>query len=336
MKKEAMLYKKLENNAVRCRLCAHHCKIEDSEFGFCGVRQNIGGTLYSLVYAETIARHVDPIEKKPLYHFLPGSLAYSIATVGCNFRCSFCQNWQISQVTGEADRIERGVEFPPGQVVAEARRHDCASIAYTYTEPTIFFEYAYETAKLAADAEMHNVFVTHGYMTRQALDTIAPYLNAANVDLKAWREDYYRDICRAHIKPVLDSIAYLKKLGIWVEVTTLVVPQENDSDDELEGIAGFIAGVDRGIPWHISRFRPDYRFGDHSATPMATLKRAAEIGKSHGLHYVYLGNVAADIDTICPACGKPVVNRTMGGVSRTRISDGRCAHCGFELRGVWR
>jgi pyruvate formate lyase activating enzyme len=335
MKKEAMLYKKLEDGGVRCHLCSHYCSISESEYGFCGVRQNIGGTLYSLVFGKAIARNIDPIEKKPLYHYLPGSSAYSIATVGCNFRCGFCQNWRISQVTGSDGELP-GTDFPPEAVVAEARRHDCASIAYTYTEPTIFFEYAYETAKLAKDAGLRNLFVTNGFMTRRALDTMAPYLDAANVDLKAWREEYYREICQAHVKPVLDAIAYMKKLGIWVEVTTLVVPGENDSDEELAGIAGFLAGVGPEIPWHISRFRPEYRFSDRAATPMATMEKAADIGKSQGLRYVYLGNVVADVDTYCPGCRKPVVKRTPGRVRETHISEGRCGYCGAEIDGIWR
>jgi len=335
VKTEAMLYKKLAGGTVRCRLCSHHCKIADSESGFCGVRRNEGGTLYSLVFGATIARHIDSIEKKPLFHFLPGTFSYSIATIGCNFKCGFCQNWQISQVDGAGGPIGESAGRVPAEVVTEAKRNGCASIAYTYTEPTIFFEYAYETARLAAQAGLRNEFVTNGYMTRAALDTVGPYLDAVNVDLKSWREDYYRNICKARLKPVLDAIGYMKKLGIWVEVTTLVIPGENDTEEELEGIADFIADLDREIPWHVSRFHPDYRFSDRPPTPRVILDRAAEIGREKGLRYVYRGNVAADEDTLCPACGEPVVKRTAGGLRRNKIVEGRCGRCGAEVAGVW-
>ncbi len=330
-----MLYDKLENNRVHCYLCAHECKIADSRLGVCGVRQNVEGRLYTLVYAQAIAANIDPIEKKPLYHFLPGSTSFSIATIGCNFKCGFCQNWQISQVSGEEGAILSGRELTPEQVVEEAKRHKCLSISYTYTEPTIFFEYAYDSAKLAKEAGLYNVFVTNGFMTRQALDTIKPYLDAANVDLKSFSEDYYERNCKARLQPVLDSIAYMKQLDIWVEVTTLVVPGENDSEEELRRIAGFIAQLDKDIPWHISRFHPDYKFGDHDATPVETLRKANEIGKSEGLHHVYLGNVLEGSDTFCHSCHELVVKRAYMGVERSKLSDGRCPSCSAPIKGVW-
>jgi len=338
MKTEAMLYKKLESGAVRCHLCAHHCKIEVGETGFCRVRVNDDGTLYTLAFGETVARNVDPIEKKPLYHFLPGSLSYSIATAGCNFHCGFCQNWQISQAASERGIVGNGRPFGPEEVTAAAEKHGCASIAYTYTEPTIFFEYARQTALAAKKKGLKNVFVTNGYMTRRALDEAGGWLDAANVDLKAWSDEYYREICSGRLKPVLDSIAYMKQLGIWVEVTTLVIPGENDGDADLKGIAvaAFIAGVNREIPWHISRFHPDYRFGDHSPTPMETLERAERIGREAGLEYVYLGNVGGLMDTPCPACGKPVVQRSMSGVRAMNLDGGNCRHCGAAVAGRWR
>jgi len=335
MKKEAMLYKKLGDGKVRCNLCAHHCRIEDGDSGFCRVRQNDSGTLYTIAFGETIARSVDPIEKKPLYHFLPGTLSFSIATAGCNFHCGFCQNWQISQAASERGIVGDGRPFSPAQAAAEAEKNQCASIAYTYTEPTIFFEYARETALAAREKGIKNVFVTNGYMSRQALDEAASWLDAANVDLKAWSDDYYREVCKGRLKPVLDTIAAMKRTGIWVEVTTLVIPKDNDAEEDLKGIAGFIAEVGTEIPWHISRFHPDYRFDSHAATPVETLEKAERIGRDAGLKYVYLGNVARERDTLCPACGTPVIRRSMMGVRDVHLNGGVCAHCGAAVDGVW-
>ncbi len=335
MQVEAMFYNPLADGGVHCHLCAHHCRIAPGETGFCRVRINRGGVLYSLAYGETVARHVDPIEKKPLFHFLPGTRAYSIATAGCNFRCGFCQNWQISQSAVESGRLGDGRPFPPEAVVAAAAAAGCASIAYTYTEPTIFYEYARATALAAREKGICNVFVTNGYLTRRALDEAAGWLDAANVDLKAWSDAFYREICQAKRKPVCDTIAYLKRLDVWLEVTTLVVPGSNDSDADLEGIAGFLASVDPQIPWHISRFHPDYRFAGPGPTPIETLNRAAEIGEAAGLRHVYLGNVADARDTLCPACSRPVVLRSPGGVKEVRLEDGRCPACGAALAGRW-
>ncbi len=335
MLREAMLYKELKGGAVRCDLCAHHCRIEPDDYGFCGVRQNLSGTLHTHVFGETIARNVDPIEKKPLYHFLPGSDAFSIGTVGCNFHCRFCQNWQISQA-GES-RGGLGRELLPEDVVAAAQNENCASIAYTYTEPTIFFEYAYETAKLAKEAGIKNIFVTNGFMTPEALDAAAPYLDAANVDLKAWDNDYYKTYCEARLKPVTESIKYLKELGVWQEATTLIIPRENDSETQLKGIAEFIAGVDADIPWHISAFHPAYEFGDRGSTPVETLQWAEEIGREQGLRHVYLGNVPAENDTYCHRCKEKVVSRSRHGVRNMNLSDGNaCPACNAEIAGRWR
>jgi pyruvate formate lyase activating enzyme len=334
--KEAMLYEKLENKLVRCYLCAHQCKIASSKFGNCGVRQNKDGKLYTLVYGEVIASHVDPIEKKPLYHLLPGSVSYSIATIGCNFKCGFCQNWQISQVSKRDGDILGVSKLMPEQVVRHAKRSGCQSISYTYTEPTIFFEYAYDTAKLAKEAGLYNIFVTNGYMSKEALDTIRPYLNAANVDLKSFREEFYKNNCKGHLQPVLDSIAYMKKIGIWVEVTTLIIPGENDSEEELNAIAKFIADLDKDIPWHISRFHPDYQFADRSPTSLQTLRKANQIGRSHGLHYIYLGNVLEDSDTHCYNCNELLVKRSYFYVEKFNITTGICPNCGSEIQGIWK
>ena len=290
MIKQAMLYDKLDNGRVKCNLCAHCCKISPDSSGICGVRKNKDGELYTLVYGDVIASHVDPIEKKPIYHFLPGSYSYSIATIGCNFKCSFCQNWEISQVSKRQNTLS-GHELMPEEVVREAKKNDCKSISYTYTEPTIFFEYAYETAKLAKKEGLYNIFVTNGYMTKETLNVIKPYLDAANIDLKSFREDFYKEMCGAHLKPVLDTIELMKKLGIWIEITTLVVTGKNDSDNEFKDIAEFIANIDPDIPWHISRFHPDFKYLEGKPTPIDALKRARDIGKKAGLRNIHLGNV---------------------------------------------
>ncbi len=336
MKKEALLYEKLDQKWVQCRLCAHRCRLAPSAYGICGVRQNQEGILYTLVYGEIVAAHVDPIEKKPFYHFLPGSRAFSIATVGCNFKCEFCQNWQISQ-TAKKDgvRTAGAVELTPAEVTAAARENRCASVSYTYTEPTIFFEFALEAAREAKAAGLYNNFVTNGYMTRECLETIRPYLDAANVDLKSFRDEFYRKHCRARLAPVLESIAAMKEMGIWVEVTTLVIPGENDSEEELDRIAAFLAETGKEIPWHVSRFHPDYRLGACPPTPLATLRRAREIGKSHDLRYVYLGNVGEGVDTLCYRCGKTVVKRGHLSADMSGLKNGRCAACGTKIEGIW-
>ncbi|MCF7916195.1 MAG: AmmeMemoRadiSam system radical SAM enzyme [Candidatus Omnitrophica bacterium] len=335
MKKEAMLYEKLANNLVHCFLCNHHCKIKPGDFGLCSVRKNVAGNLETLVYGKVIASGVDPIEKKPLYHFLPGSLAYSIATIGCNFKCDFCQNWQISQSKGkDLDQLP-GKELKPQTIVSQAQANKCKSIAYTYTEPTIFFEYVYDTAKLAKKNGLYNIFVTNGYMTKQAIDQINPYLDAANVDLKSFRDDFYKKICRGRLQPVLDSIAYMKKLGIWVEVTTLVVPGQNDSEQELRQIAEFIASIDKSIPWHISRFHPDYKDTENQPTSQKTLDLAFNIGPKNGLKYVYLGNIAEEKNTVCDNCGEIVIKRDILGCQGCKVKDNKCFFCGTPIEGLF-
>ncbi len=335
--REAALYEKLPDGRVRCALCAHRCVIAEGKRGVCAVRENRGGTLVSLVYGRLIARHVDPIEKKPLFHVLPGTPSYSIATVGCNFHCRWCQNADISQMPRDRNLIV-GDFASPRAVVADAVRTRCASIAYTYTEPTIFFEYAYDTAVLAREAGLANVYVTNGYMTGEMLDAFHPYLDAANVDLKSFRDDTYRSYTGARLQPVLDSLKAMRRLGIWVEVTTLVVPGVNDDPAELRDIATFIAeelSVD--VPWHVSRFHPTYRLIDRPPTPVETLRRAREIGAEAGLHYVYVGNVweEGSEDTVCPACGARLIRRHGFSVRLNRVRDGRCPDCEATIAGLW-
>lgn len=332
MIKEAVLYEKLGDGKVHCFLCSHHCKIAPGQFGICSVRQNKDGVLWTLVYGEVIAEHIDPIEKKPLYHFLPGSTSYSIATMGCNFKCAFCQNWQISQVSKKSGNV-RGEETSPEDIVRIAKKEGCKSISDTYTEPTIFFEYAYDIAKLAKKEGLFNNFVTNGYMTKEAIDMIKPYLDASNVDLKFFDDDSYKRICNGRLQPVLDSIRHMHDIGIWVEVTTLVVPGQNDSIEQLKGIAEFIADINEDIPWHISRFHPDYESLNIEPTPIETLLNAKAIGETAGLRYVYLGNTLEGNNTYCPDCKNLLVEREMFSVIQNNIKNSKCPKCGSEIKG---
>jgi len=335
---EAYLYETLEDNKARCNLCSHRCVIKDGDRGICRVRENAGGILQTLVYGKLIARHIDPIEKKPLFHFLPGTLSYSLATVGCNFRCQFCQNADIAQMPADHSGMIMGDTCSPSSAVAAAVHGGCKSISYTYTEPTVFFEFAYETAKLAADKGLRNVFVTNGYMTADALEMIHPYLDAANVDLKAYTDQYYKEQCGARLKHVQATLKLMKSLGIFVEVTTLIVPGLNDDPAELKGFAAFIV-EDLGpqTPWHISRFHPTYKLTDRPSTPVKTLTAAREIGLNAGLRYVYTGNVPGDAgeSTFCHGCGGLVVERWGFRVGKLGIENGTCVHCGVEIDGIW-
>jgi pyruvate formate lyase activating enzyme len=309
--------------------------IKNHNRGICGVRENQDGHLKTLVYARAIAKHVDPVEKKPLFHFQPGSRTYSIATVGCNFRCLFCQNADISQMPREVKRI-MGEELRPEQALTAARQNRCSSISYTYTEPTIFFEYAYETAKLARAAGLKNIFVSNGYMTAEALDLIHPYLDAANVDLKAFRDDFYRDQCGAKLTPVLDSLRKIKSMGVWLEITTLLIPTLNDSDDELTDLAQFIKELGPETPWHVSRFHPSFKLRNISSTQAAALRRAREIGLQAGLRYVYTGNIPGEHGekTLCHHCGRVLIDRYGFATGHYAIRKGRCPDCDTGVAGV--
>ncbi|MCZ7664985.1 MAG: AmmeMemoRadiSam system radical SAM enzyme [Thermoleophilia bacterium] len=317
---------------VHCYLCAHHCRVAPGDRGLCGVRENREGVLYTLTYACPISAGIDPIEKKPLFHFLPGSSSFSIATVGCNFVCLFCQNADISQMPRDQG-VVRGMHMEPREVVERALAGRCRSISYTYTEPTIYFEFADACARLADAAGLKNVFVTNGYMTRQALEAIDGRLHAANVDLKSFSDDFYRRMVGARLKPVLDSIRRLVAMGVWVEVTTLLIPGENDSEDELRRLAGFLVDLDPNVPWHVSRFHPTYRLRDVPPTPVASVRRAVAIGYEMGLRYVYAGNVPGEPSesTRCPKCGHLVIERRGFMVERMRLDGDRCRDCGTTI-----
>jgi len=334
---EAQLYEKKDDQKVKCRLCRHNCVIKDGGRGICNVRENRGGVLHTLVYDRIIARHVDPIEKKPLFHFFPGTLAYSLGTVGCNFRCRFCQNADIAQMpTDNGGRIMGNRATPEG-LVSEAEQSGCKIIAYTYTEPTVFFELALETAKLAHQKGLKNVFVTNGYMSEEALEMICPYLDGANVDLKAFTEDFYKEQCSARLAPVMETLRQMKTLDIFVEVTTLLIPGLNDDPSELGDLAGFIVNdLGSETPWHVSRFHPCYRLTDRPPTPVETLLKAREIGLGAGLKYVYTGNVPGETSecTYCYHCGCRLINRRGFSVSENRIRRNQCPDCGAIIHGV--
>lgn len=334
--REALLYTSDEKGEVTCGLCRHTCHIQNSHRGLCGVRENRDGRLFTLVYGKLVAAHVDPIEKKPLFHVLPGTLSYSIATAGCNFACSFCQNSDISQIPPAGTVTGRRVE--PGDVVAAALESGCRSIAYTYTEPTIFFEYALDTATLAHDKGLKNIFVSNGYMSERAVDLIADVLDAANIDLKGFTDGFYRKHCGARLEQVKSSLRYLKRKGVFLEVTTLVIPGLNDDPNELRSLARFIAGeLGPETPWHISRFHPTYRLTDRGPTPVDTLDTARAIGFEEGLVHVYTGNVPGHPgeNTVCRSCGKTILERRGYLVVQNNISNGRCVFCDGAVHGVF-
>ncbi|MDY7031371.1 MAG: AmmeMemoRadiSam system radical SAM enzyme [Thermodesulfobacteriota bacterium] len=333
--KEAMLYEKLDEGKAKCALCNHRCTIGPSKRGICSVRENRNGTLYSLVYRTVISRNIDPIEKKPVFHLFPGSKSFSVATVGCNFKCLHCQNSDISQMPRDHDRII-GSDFSPEDIVSQAVQYGCKSIAYTYTEPTVFFEFAYDTSKLANNEGIKNVFVTNGYMTKDALKTMGECLHAANVDLKSFSDDFYKKVCGAKLNYVLDSIKTMKEMGVWVEITTLIIPTLNDNEEELRKLAGFIKEVGEDIPWHVSAFHPTYQLLDRPRTSAKLLHRAREIGISAGLRYVYCGNIPGEEgeNTYCYNCKQLLIHRYGHQTIDNRIKDGQCPVCWVKIDGV--
>ena len=329
---EAMLYTRLENKQIKCDLCARRCLINDGGTGFCLVRKNTGGTLYSLVYAKAISACVDPISKKPLSHFNPGALVMSIATVGCNFRCQFCDNWMISQ-----GKAISGHHFPPEDVVKSARDNGCLGISYTYTEPTVFMEYAYDTAKLARQVGFFNTFVTNGYMTPEAVRTIAPYLDAATVDFKAGADpDFYKS-CSAvpSVQPIFEALIEMKRHDIHIELTNLVVPKTGDSIEKISQLSTWIKdALGKETPLHLLRFHPDFQMTTSSATPIETLEKAYVAAKNAGLNYVYIGNVPGHPaeNTYCPNCNELVIKRYSFEITKWNLTkDMRCPVCGQEI-----
>lgn len=334
---EALFYQAESDRQVTCNLCSHRCRIKSGRRGICGVRENRDGTLFSLVYGVLVAENCDPVEKKPLFHFLPGSFSYSISTVGCNFRCLHCQNYNISQFPHDNDGQITGSKRSPADVVSAAERNGCRSISYTYVEPTIFYEFARDCSVLAHERGMKNIFVSNGYMTPEVTRDIAPLLDAINIDIKAYTDDFYKKVCKARLQPVLDNVRLMHELGVWVEVTTLIIPGWNDSEQELREIARFIKGIDPGMPWHVSAFRPTYKMTDRPITPVATLKKAREIGIEEGLHYVFEGNVPGlgGENTFCPSCKAEIITRFGFSISSIKMENGKCPHCGEAIKGIW-
>ena len=334
---KARFFDTLGNDTVKCHLCAHECTIDPGKRGICAVRENRAGTLYSLVYGHIISSNADPIEKKPLFHFLPGTRSYSIATVGCNLQCQHCQNYDISQYPRRHKEDIPGKNLTPAQVVTKALASGSASIAYTYTEPTIFSEFAQDTATLAREKGLRNVFVSNGFMTEASSTAMAAVLDGDNIDLKSFSDSFYRKVCKAKLQPVLDTITRMKALGVWIEVTTLLIPGLNDSDAELRDIAQFLHTTGPEIPWHVTAFYPTYKMLDRPPTPLATLRRAREIGLAAGLHYVYTGNIPGDPgeNTFCPGCNQLLIERSGFAIRQNRIVDGVCPDCGAHIEGVW-
>jgi len=334
---QAYLYETVENKKVKCNLCHHRCLIKNGKTGICCVRYNQEGILKSLVYGKLIASHVDPVEKKPVFHLLPGSLSYSIATAGCNFKCLFCQNSEIAQMPSDNNGLILGDYYKPEDIVNNALSAGCKSISYTYTEPTVYFEFAYDVAKLAHKKGLKNIFVTNGYMTLQALEMIAPYLDAANVDLKAFNDNFYKKYCSAKIEHVKQTLKAMKSLDILVEVTTLIIPGLNDDTKELEKLAGFLLNsLGENTPWHISRFHPTYRLKDRPQTPVKTLVKARETGLKTGLKYVYTGNIPGDEgeNTFCQKCGKILISRWGFTVRKNLIENSQCPYCSAGVEGI--
>lgn len=337
--KPAILVQELDNLVVQCGICEHRCKIHPGAAGICGVRKNIDGTLYLAVYGDAVAVHIDPIEKKPLFHFYPGSDALSIGTYGCNMRCRWCQNWELSQIRNPEQIPDmRHRTYPPEELISIARERQIKSIAYTYNEPTVFFEYSYDVARLAKAHDIKNVYVSNGYMSLESLGLLAPFLDAINVDLKGFTDSLYTRYAGARLEPVKRNIEFIaKETEIWIEVTTLVVPGINDSDDELRNAAEWLASVDTDMPWHVSAFHPSFQMMDRPRTPASTLERAYAIGKQAGLHHIYVGNISdpGKESTYCSECGTKLIERY--GYSTRVLWDipGECPSCKTIVAGVW-
>jgi len=332
---EARYYDKLDNRKIRCNLCPRECVIDDLERGYCGVRENQGGTYYSLVYGKACSAHIDPVEKKPLFHFLPGTNAFSISTVGCNVMCKFCQNWEISQSTPE--QIQ-SYDLPPENVAAIARQKNCSSIAYTYGEPVVFTEYMYDSAQAGHGYGVKSVMISNGYIQEKPMRDLCKVLDAVKIDLKAYTERFYKELVSGELRPVLDTLALLREENMWNEIVYLVIPNQNDDPRELRDMCKWIVKeLGEDVPIHFSRFHPQYRLKNVPPTPVQTLKKAHQIALDSGLHYAYIGNVPGDPaeSTYCPACGKVVIRRIGYSITENNLNSGKCSACGNPIAGVW-
>jgi len=332
---EAKFFEKLENKKIKCKLCPRECTVGDKERGYCGVRENHGGTYYSLVHSRVCAAHIDPIEKKPLFHYLPGTLAFSLATAGCNVNCKFCQNWDISQVRPE----QVPAQYAPPNLVADlAKQNGCPTIAYTYSEPVVFSEYVMDAADAGHQAGIRSVVVSNGYIQQEALKAAYGKMDAVKIDLKAFFESYYKDVVAGELKPVLETLVTLRKMGKWTEIVYLVVPALNDSDAEFRGLAHWVkTNLGSDVPLHFTQFHPEYLLKNLPITPVPTLERAKAIADAEGLHYVYIGNVPGHPaeNTYCPKCRRIVVERVGMMAKQMLIRKGSCPFCGQQIPGVW-
>ncbi len=322
-----------EKEKITCLLCRHYCQLKEGQIGVCGVNQNVNGELKTLVYGHPVALNVDPVEKKPLYHLLPGTSVLSFGTVGCNFKCPFCQNWDISQ----EKHINKSIEVSPQKMVELALENGSKSIAYTYNEPTIFYPYAKDIGVIAKEKGLKNIFVSNGFETPEIIQDMPSWLDSANIDLKSWDDEYYKKVLKGGLEAVKDTLKRMVDAGIWVEVTTLLIEGENDSDEDITQMAEFIAKeLGYHVPWHLSAFHPDYKMKDHNYTTLATLKRANKIAKEAGLYYVYMGNVPVHSDTFCPDCNTLLIDRTGYAVTINNLEDGHCPKCKRAIEGVWK
>jgi len=335
MKKTAKFWKKLENKKTQCNLCDHNCKIDNGKMGICAVRKNENGELFTLIYGSTSSMAADPIEKKPLYHFHPGTNAFSMGTVGCNFKCEHCQNYGISTASLNYPYLQ---DITPEQVVEYARKYNCEGIAWTYNEPTIWHEFSYDSSKLAKKAGLYTCYVTNGFIQEEPLKEISPFLDAMNIDIKAFNEDFYKKICKARLEPVLNTSVIAKKLGIHIELTYLIIPGYNDSKDEIKKFCDWIINnLDNKTPVHFSRFHPDHKMNNIRMTPMETMIQAYEIARKSGVRFVYLGNIPSGEyeNTICPKCGNICVKRYGFSIETDGLKNGKCSKCGTALNMVF-
>jgi len=331
MKKEAKFWKKIEDNKIKCCLCAHNCEIKKDKLGFCGVRKNDDDKLFSLIYGSCSSIAADPIEKKPLYHFHPGTNAFSMGTVGCNFKCKHCQNYNISTAKQPYPYMK---EIAPDQVVELAKNYSCQGVSYTYNEPTIWHEFCYDSAKLVKKAGLYTCYVSNGYINEDPLREISRVLDAINIDVKAFTEDFYKNVCKASLEPVKRTCEIAKELNIHLELTYLVIPGLNDSLDEIKDFCSWVVNnLGKDVPVHFSRFHPDYKMTDISATPINTLIKSYEIAKEIGILFPYLGNIINEDyeNTICPHCGNVCIKRKVFSVDSTGLNINKCAKCGEKL-----
>ncbi len=331
----ARFYAKLENGIIECRLCPRRCRVSDLERGYCGVRENIGGEYFTCVYSRVCSANTDPIEKKPFFHYLPGTFAFSVATAGCNLNCRFCQNWSISQFRPEDIPA---MKISPSQCVKQAKESGCVSIAYTYSEPTVFYEYMFDCAGEGKKAGVKSVLVSAGFIEKEPLAALLDVVDAVKIDLKSFSDDYYRRICNGRLQPVLDTLQTIKARGVWLEIVYLVVPGLNDSDKEFIELSKWLfANLGPDVPIHFTRFHPAYLMNNIPMTPQSTLERATAIARSEGIHYPYIGNVFGhrEESTYCHKCGRRLIHRLGFQVAENQIRNGRCPDCRIEIPGIW-